>query len=270
MTKFSVLMSLYAQEKSIYLRDCLASIQKQTRSADEIVLVFDGKIPEELETEVNLWQAKLPLKVIRLPENVGLGKALNEGIKHCSNEWVFRMDTDDICLPNRFEKQLAYIESDPEIALLGTQVKEFDEHFKHEIGVKSVPLDLDAIKRFVLLRNPFNHMTVAYRKSIIEQVGGYQHHLYMEDYNLWLRVIAKGYNVSNLPDILVNVRAGNAMYARRKGIEYIKSEFQLAKLKIALQLQSVFSAYFYCLIRAIPRLLPKALLGKIYKRLRNR
>ena len=270
MTRFSVLMSLYAKEKVAYLRDCLASLQAQTQPADEIILVFDGPISSELKNEVNLWQVQLPLKVVELPENVGLGKALNEGLKYCSNEWVFRMDTDDICLAHRFEKQLAYIDTNSNVALLGGQVKEFDESFVHEVGIKGVPLDLEAIKKFALVRNPFNHMTVAYKKSIIEQVGGYQHHLYMEDYNLWLRVISKGYKVSNLPDVLVNVRAGNAMYARRKGIEYIRSEFQLAKLKIALQLQSSFLAYAYCFIRVLPRLLPKRLLGIIYQQLRKR
>lgn len=270
MTRFSVLMSLYAKEKVAYLRDCLASLQAQTQPADEIILVFDGPISSELKNEVNLWQVQLPLKVVELPENVGLGKALNEGLKYCSNEWVFRMDTDDICLAHRFEKQLAYIKANPDMVLLGGQVKEFDESFVHEVGIKDVPLDLEAIKKFALVRNPFNHMTVAYKKSIIEQVGGYQHHLYMEDYNLWLRVISKGYKVSNLPDVLVNVRAGNAMYARRKGIEYIRSEFQLAKLKIALQLQSSFLAYAYCFIRVLPRLLPKHLLGRIYQQLRKR
>lgn len=270
MIRFSVLMSLYAKEKVAYLRDCLASLQAQTQPADEIILVFDGPISSELKNEVNLWQVQLPLKVVELAENVGLGKALNEGLKYCSNEWVFRMDTDDICLAHRFEKQLAYIEANPDVVLLGGQVKEFDESFVHEVGIKGVPLDLETIKKFALVRNPFNHMTVAYKKSLIEQVGGYQHHLYMEDYNLWLRVISKGYKVSNLPDVLVNVRAGNAMYARRKGIEYIRSEFQLAKLKIALQLQSSFLAYAYCFIRVLPRLLPKHLLGRIYQQLRKR
>lgn len=270
MTRFSVLMSLYAKEKVAYLRDCLASLQAQTQPADEIILVFDGPISSELKSEVDLWQVQLPLKVVELAENVGLGKALNEGLKYCTNEWIFRMDTDDICLAHRFEKQLAYIEANPNVVLLGGQVKEFDERFVHEVGIKDVPLDLEAIKKFALVRNPFNHMTVAYKKSIIEQVGGYQHHLYMEDYNLWLRVISKGYKVSNLPDVLVNVRAGNAMYARRKGIEYIRSEFQLAKLKIALQLQSSFLAYAYCFIRVLPRLLPKRLLGRIYQQLRKR
>lgn len=268
--KFSVLISLYSKENPQYFYECMESISNQVINPHEVIIVFDGLIGNELENIVQKFSTILPIKVVRLPENIGLGKALNEGLKHCSNEWVFRMDTDDICLAHRFEKQLAYIEANPDVVLLGGQVKEFDERFVHEVGIKDVPLDLEAIKKFALVRNPFNHMTVAYKKSIIEQVGGYQHHLYMEDYNLWLRVISKGYKVSNLPDVLVNVRAGNAMYARRKGIEYIRSEFQLAKLKIALQLQSSFLAYAYCFIRVLPRLLPKRLLGRIYQQLRKR
>ena len=270
---FSVLMSVYFKDNATHLEQCLRSIwTNQYVKPTEIVLVKDGKLSSELEQIITHWQNKLNSKfiVIALSENLGLGKALNEGLKHCHYSWVFRMDADDICLPDRFEKQLAFIQEHPDIALFSSQIEEFDETMSNSLGVKSVPITCDEIYSSALLRNPFNHMTVAYKKSIIEQVGGYKHHLYMEDYNLWLRVISKGYKVRNLPDVLVNVRAGNSMYARRKGLEYIRSEFQLAKLKIALQLQSSFLAYAYCFIRVLPRLLPKRLLGRIYQQLRKR
>lgn len=267
--KFSVLLSLYSREDPEYLYQCMESIKKQSITPDEIVLVFDGDIGEKLEKCVQQFLPILPIKIVHLSENVGLGKALNEGIKHCSNEWIFRMDTDDICLPERFEKQLEYINAHPDIALLGTQVSEFDESMQNVIGVKNVPLSKSDIEKFALKRNPFNHMTVAYRKSVIESVGGYQHHLYMEDYNLWLRIIAKGYDVANLPEVLVNVRSGIQMYIRRKGLQYIKSEYELAKLKIGLKLQSVVMAHLYFVLRALPRLLPHHFLSKIYHFLRR-
>ena len=69
----------------------------------------------ELESIVTQYSAILPIKIVRLPENVGLGKALNEGMKHCSYDWVFRMDTDDICLPDRFEKQIEFIQKHPNV-----------------------------------------------------------------------------------------------------------------------------------------------------------
>ena len=106
---FSVLLSLYHKEKPQFLRECLESLKNQTLSATEIIMVFDGTISSELEEVVRQFITILPIKIIRLPQNVGLGKALNEGLKYCSYNWVFRMDTDDICLPERFSKQLAFI-----------------------------------------------------------------------------------------------------------------------------------------------------------------
>lgn len=269
MMKFSVLISLYFKENPKYLEECLKSIYNQTLKADEIIMVFDGNISDKLKSIVISWANRLPLKIVKLPTNVGLGKALNEGLKYCSNEWIFRMDTDDICLPNRFMTQIEYIKLNPNVVLLGSQIREFDSNLDNEIGIKRVPLDKNEIRKFSIKRNPFNHMTVAYKKSIIEGLGGYRHHLYMEDYNLWLRIIGKGYNIANLPDILVNVRSGNDMYTRRKGWEYIKSEYILFKLKTSLKLQPNYIAFYYFILRTLPRLLPSHLLGKIYKILRK-
>ena len=122
----------------------------------------------------------------------------------------------------------------------------------------------DNIKKFAQKRCPFNHMTVAYKKSIIMELGGYQHHLFMEDYNLWLRVIGQGYEVANLPDVILYARVGNGMHARRKGIEYIKSEKQLLNLKKELKLQNPIHANMLFLIRSAFRLMPSSLLGTIY------
>ena len=90
---FSVLISLYHKEKPYFLKECLESLKNQTLPATEIVMVFDGAITTELEEVATQFITILPIKIIRIPQNVGLGKALNEGFKHCSYDWVFRMDT---------------------------------------------------------------------------------------------------------------------------------------------------------------------------------
>ena len=112
--KFSVLMSLYIKENPQYLRECFESLVAQTHPADEIVLVFDGAVTPELEAVVSEFETKLPLNLVKLPKNLGLGKALNEGLKHCSHDWVFRMDTDDICVPERFANKWRFIEQHPD------------------------------------------------------------------------------------------------------------------------------------------------------------
>lgn len=265
--KFSLLMSLYFKESPSYLNQALSSVWvDQTVRPSEIILVLDGPITKDLTNIIDIWKVKLQesLKIVELKENVGLGNALNIGLKNCSNEWVFRMDTDDICMPDRFEKQLAFIESNPDVVVFGGQVLEFENEPNDFQVLKSVPTTNEEIRLFSQKRCPFNHMTVAYKKSIILELGGYQHHLFMEDYNLWLRVIGAGYKVANLADVVLYARVGNGMHARRKGLEYIKSEKQLLNLKKDLKLQNPLYANMLFLIRSMFRLMPSALLGKIY------
>lgn len=264
---FSILLSLYHKEKPEYLYQCFESIWlQQLLKPTEVVLVLDGPVGGELTACIKKWQSKMGnvLKIIALPQNVGLGKALNEGLKHCTYDWVFRMDTDDICKPDRFEKQIKFIKKYPKVALFGGQILEFNDQPSDANILKSVPVNHSDIVDTAQKRCPFNHMTVAYKKSVIQAVGGYQHHHFMEDYNLWLRVIAAGHQVANLPDVLLYARVGNGMHSRRKGYEYIKSEKQLLKLKKELKLQSPIHANILFLLRSSFRLLPSPLLGKIY------
>lgn len=267
MNMFSVLSSIYYKERPEYLEQCFESIwDMQTYKPTEIVLVLDGPIGEELTVCVQKWQSKIgsPLKVVPLPQNVGLGKALNEGLKQCSYNWVFRMDTDDICTSDRFEKQIKFIQQNPNVVLFGGQILEFDQNISDADVLKAVPTTYEQIKKFAQNRCPFNHMTVAYKRDVILSLGGYQHHLFMEDYNLWLRVIGNDYQVANLPDVLLYARVGNGMHARRKGFQYIKSEKQLLDLKKQLKIQSPFYATIYFIVRSTFRLMPANLLGKIY------
>lgn len=264
---FSVLLSLYHKENPLALEQCFQSIWKdQTIQPDEIILVLDGPIGEELIQCVEKWKKIIgvSLIVVALRKNVGLGKALNKGLEYCSNEWVFRMDTDDICKQDRFEKQIQFIQSNPNVVVVGGQILEFDKTPDDSAIVKTVPTTHEDIKKFAQKRCPFNHMTVAYKKSVIMELGGYQHHLFMEDYNLWLRVIGAGYTVANLADVILYARVGNGMHARRKGYEYIKSEKQLLNLKKELKIQNPIHANILFLIRSAFRLMPSSLLGKIY------
>ena len=267
--KFSVLMSLYHAAQPAFLRECLTSLQAQTRRADEIVMVFDGAISSELEQIVLDFQAALNIHIFRLPENVGLGKALNYGITHCSYEYIFRMDTDDVAMPNRFEAQCRYLETYPEIGLLGTQIAEFDHNPYHTQTSRNVPLNHHQIIEFSKKRNPFNHMTVAYQKSAVQQAGGYQHHVFMEDYNLWLRMLANGVHAANLPETLVLARTGMSMLERRRGWAYIRSEWQLYNLKKQLGITNIFISLYYFTIRSFVRLLPLSILKKLYISIRS-
>ncbi|TKV21672.1 glycosyltransferase [Citrobacter sp. wls613] len=267
--KFTVLMSLYYKEQPEYLSQCLQSIKNNTKSADQIVIVYDGPINDKLKEVVNSFTLQLPIYVVELPENVGLGKALNHGMKYCNNDIVVRMDTDDVCLPERFAQQIAFMEQNPNVVLLGGAINEFDETMLVSQGVRFSVSSHQEIEAYAKKRNPFNHMTVAFRKNVVEAIGGYQHHFLMEDYNLWLRIISAGHQTCNLNKVLVNVRAGEKMINRRKGHDYIKSEIKLAKLKYELKIDNPLGVVSCAIIRIVPRLLPTSLLGVIYKRLRK-
>ena len=174
------------------------------------------------------------------------------------------VDTDDISVSDRFEKQITVFAKDPELVILGGQITEFVDDIDSPSGMRNVPLTNLDLRNYAKRQSPFNNMTIAYRRTKILEVGGYQHHLWMEDYNLFLRVIAKGYKIQNLEDILVYARIDNGMHARRKGYEYIKSEKQLLNLKKELKLQNPIHANILFLIRSTFRLLPSSMLGKIY------
>lgn len=264
---FSVLISIYFKEQPQHFHDCMESIwDHQTLKPSEIIMVEDGPLTLALDEAISHWQEKIgtALKITKLAENVGTGKAKNIGLQQCSHEIVCIVDTDDISVSDRFEKQIKILSEDPELVILGGQITEFVEDIYSSSGMRNVPLTNSDLRNYAKRRSPFNNMTIAYRKTKILEVGGYQHHLWMEDYNLFLRVIAKGYKIQNLEDVLVYARIDNGMHARRKGLEYIKSEKQLLKLKKDLKLQNPLHANMLFLVRSAFRLLPSSLLGKFY------
>ncbi|WP_151741886.1 glycosyltransferase [Acinetobacter seifertii] len=264
---FSVLSSIYHKEDPLHFNACMESIwDNQTLKPTEIILIEDGPLTPELDKVIAQWQEKLGkiLRIKKLEKNVGTGKAKNIGLQECTYDIVCIVDTDDIYVAERFEKQIEFLKHNPEISIIGGQILEFVEDIHRPTGMRKVPLSNEDLKNYAKKQSPFNNMTITYRKSHILEVGGYQHHLWMEDYNLFLRVIAKGYKIQNLADVLVYARIDNGMHGRRKGFQYIKSEKQLLDLKKQLKLQSPVYANMLFLIRSLFRLLPANMLGRIY------
>ena len=261
---FSVLMSLYIKESPIFLSKCLESLSFQTIKASEVVVVIDGPITDELHAEINFWKTELNIKTFPIEINVGLGEALNYGLKKCNFNIVARMDTDDICLPNRFEKQLSYFSSNPNVSICGSAIEEIEPFTLKKIAIRTVPLSNDNILDMLPRRNPFNHMTVMYRKDHIIKVGGYKHLPWMEDWYLWSRLLTAGYLGANLPDITVKARTGSAMLTRRSGMSYIKSEWLISQIMYKFGLVGIHHSFFIFLARSFPRILPKKLIKKIY------
>ncbi len=264
-SKFSVLCSLYFKEHPSYLEQCFESLAWQKLPADEIIIVHDGPLTEELYTVLSHWKTKLPIKEIILEKNVGLGEALNIGLQYCNFELVARVDTDDVNHPDRFQQQINFLEKNHNISAISAHITEFEVDYKEPLRMKKVPTGIENIKKYILQRNPMNHMATVFRKSDVIDSGGYKHLLFMEDYYLWLRMIAKGYSLDNIHDILVSARVGDGMIKRRRGIAYAKSELMLMKEIYKLKLTKNLDVFIYFTIRTLLRLIPTYHLKSVYR-----
>lgn len=186
----------------------------------------------------------IDFRVIYLEQNEGHGNARRKGLSECRNEIVALMDADDICLPYRFEKQLMFFLQDPNLSIVGGQIAEFIGDVDNVVGIRQVPIDDNGIKAYMKKRCPMNQVTVMFRKKELERAGGYIDWYCEEDYYLWARMALKGCLFANLPDVLVNVRVGDAMSVRRGGIKYFKSEVRMQRFLLENRLISL-SQYLY-------------------------
>ncbi len=222
---YSVLMSVYKNDSPEYLRLALKSIyEDQTRKPDEIVVVFDGPITTELLDVLDRFRIGKESIVKYYPQNVnrGLGEALRIGSEKCTGDYILRMDSDDVSDPKRFEKQITYVERHPEIDVLGTDIAEFNNTPEEsDKRVRACPANHDDIVQMGIKRNPMNHVTVCMKKSALEKCGGYRTLLLLEDYYLWLNMIAAGCKLANLNESLVYVRVGNGFDSKRGSKERI-------------------------------------------------
>lgn len=270
--QFSVLMSLYIKEKPEYFRECMESLMAQTVMPDEIVIVKDGPITAELEKVLDEYIAKNPklYVIVPLETNRGLGLALAEGILHCKNELVARMDTDDICRSDRFARQLAEFAKNAELDICGSHILEFEENVENIVAKRTVPLTDQEIKEYQKRRDGFNHVTVMFKKSTVLRAGNYQSCLLMEDTLLWVNMFNVGANAVNVDDYLVYVRIGKEMFERRGGLSYYKKYQEGRKRVRQTGYIGFFDYYYTLLVQLVIALIPNKVRGWIFRTLLHR
>lgn len=226
----SVLMSVYRKEKPEYLREAFESILSQTMPPDEIVLIEDGPLTDELTEVIGQMKKRYQnLRIGRFEKNVQLGRALAKGVELCSHELVARMDTDDIAVKNRLERQYLYMTEHPAVDVCGGFIEEFHNEDPSDRRIKKMPLSEEEILKYSRFRNPMNHVTVMFRREAVLAAGNYRHFPYLEDYDLWLRMLAQKKCLRNLEQVMVKVRVGEGMYARRGGLDYCLRYLRLRK-----------------------------------------
>lgn len=224
--KFSVLMSVYIKENPNYFKQSLESIMiKQKIQPDELVLVVDGPVTTELNNVIREFEEMFTNKffVYRLEKNVGLGNALNYGLKYCNYNIIARADSDDICAPDRFKIQIEEMMNNPEIDICGSYIGEFYSNPENIMHTRIVPIDNESIYKMAKFRNPINHMSVIFKKDKIINIGSYENLPYVEDYYLWVKSMNSNLKFKNIGKTLVFARVGNGMVSRRGNKQYIKS-----------------------------------------------
>lgn len=265
--EFSVLLSLYDKEKSCYLDAALESIIiNQELKPNEVVLVEDGFINRELEEVIEKYKKIFEkLKIIKLEKNMGLGLALERGVKECSNNLIFRMDTDDVSHPQRFKKQIIFLKENPEIKILGTNAVDFEKEINNTVDYRTFPEKNEDILKFSRRRCPFLHPTIAFYKDIVLDSGNYRDLLFFEDYDLFLRVLKK-YKGHNLQERLLYFRSDENVFKRRGGMKYVIHEYRAFKKFGTEKLLNKFEVVSNFFIRIIVRLVGNNLRKIIYKR----
>ena len=269
--QFSVLLSVYRKEKPEYLKMSLESIRLQTVEPDEIILIEDGVLTKELYLVIEEYLKVLPnMRVYKFDKNKGLGLALRKGVELSRYELVARMDTDDIAEPERFRIQMDFMENNPQISVCGGLMREFNDRGIIS-QVKNMPETQKEIWKYAKYRNPINHMTAMFRKADVLNAGNYRNFPYLEDYNLWSRMLVKGYKFYNIQKVLVKARVSDDLYNRRGGIAYCQRYLILRQIQRKIGLLKPWDYIKACGITILITLVPNTIRKLVYiKMLRKR
>ena len=263
MVTITALVTVYHGTDADDLARALDSLAAQTRPADELVIVVDGPVPEGVRRVVERQDAR----VIWLEENVGAGPASQAGLSTIDSDYTARLDSDDAAKPERFARQLAYLEAHPKCGALGTAVEEFTRQPGDTGKVRALPEDPHA---YAKMNSPVNNPSVMLRTRAAKQVGGYNDVHFMEDYDLYARLIAGGWQVRNLPEALTDFQVTDAQFSRRTGREMFAAEAQMQRNLVAYGLVSRPRAAFNLAARSAYRALPTGLLRRVYAALFHR
>lgn len=233
----SVIMSVYFKDNPIYLKQALSSISSQTLLPTSVYIVFDGLLPDALETAVIEWSAhvKFSVFIIRNRINMGLSVSLNKALNLAleKSEFIARVDSDDVNISNRFEVQINFLQQHDNVDVVGSYISEIDENGDMIKDLVYYPTSHSDCFEFFKKRDPLAHPVVMFRKSFFMKAGLYsERHVYpynYEDTMLWFEGFKAGCVFSNIPQVLLKFRRTNAFYERRGGFvkacNFLKDRF---------------------------------------------
>lgn len=221
-TAYSVLMSVYARDRADWLKEALESMALQSVVPNEIVLVLDGPIGDELQAAIESFDFSHPalITLVPLPENQGLGRALQAGIPRCKCSIIARMDADDYSRPDRCSIELNKLAEGYD--MVGCNVYEFSKDRSNPDSLRVLPETSEEIYRFAKKRSPFAHPAFMIRREALVAIGGYRDVPYAEDFDLFVRLLKSGFKGYNIQEPLIDMRVDAEAYRRRGGVSYLK------------------------------------------------
>ena len=225
----TVLMTIYHDTTVEELERSIASITGQTRPPEEFLVVVDGPVSEPLDAALARAASTCPtMRVERLPRNVGSGLASARGLELATGDFLARHDSDDVSLPHRLEREMAAVEQRG-LDLVGSAMLEFQGAPDNVVGVRRNPRSHEQIAARMRLNNPINNPTVLFRRQLALDAGGYADLRYMQDYDLFARMLAAGARAENLDEPLVLFNADDAMISRRGGWRMLPHEWDVQR-----------------------------------------
>ncbi len=265
----AVIISVYKNDKLEYFQSCMESLLMQTYSDIDVWIQFDGIVSKKIEEYLAELNSE-HIFIRKREDNRGLAYSLNELLNVVLNKgysYIARMDADDISMPGRFEKQIAYMEQHPEIDCLGTWAIEIDasgnEYFR-----KQMPLSHEECLNFFRKRDCMIHPTVMFRRSYFEKAGLYPEDTYFgEDTMMWAKGFRAGCRFANLPEYLFKFRLDENFFQRRRGWRHARSIFVL-RCRVNRMLGFGVGADYYALLYAIVKMMPTSLLNWLYRKVR--
>lgn len=269
MRRLVVIMSLYKSDVLNFVELAVDSILSQTYPDFDFYIQFDGSVSKDIDDYLsNIHDERIC--IFRRDENKGLAYSLNELLNRVmpqNYEFIARMDADDISQPERFEKQIAFMEAHPEIDCLGTWAIEINADGS-EYYRKQMPTTHDGCWKQFMIRDCMIHPTVMFRRSYIEKAGIYSLDTYFgEDTMMWAQGFANGCKFANLSEYLFKFRLNDEFFSRRRGWKHAKGILTL-RWKVNKMLHYPLKAYLYAIAYAGAKMMPTKVLNLIYRKAR--
>lgn len=266
MQPITVLVRTHGSDDAEGLSRSIESLLDQTAPPETVLVLEDGSVSGDLSAATRSFEREAAaVSVRRWEATVTRGEALRRGVAAAETPLVAVLDCGDAAVRERFEVQRAVLDRQPEVAVVGGYVSEFESDPDDPVGVRTVPTEPAAIRSFAKSRSPVNQPTACFRRAAVLEVGNYRPRQRLEDYELWVRLLASGERIANVDRVLTHVEVDHGFYARRGGLGYLREEVALHRQFYRMGFVSAGRFARTVATRVPVRLLPRSCRAAVYR-----